>query len=39
MAPIPAEFPKDEYNKSLNHYYTQLDIGVLVDLYLGVLSE
>jgi len=38
LSPIPVEVPRLEYNEALNHYYRNLDLDVLVDLFLGLVD-
>ncbi|HEX9572703.1 MAG TPA: Fic family protein [Myxococcales bacterium] len=38
LRPIPVEVPRLEYNEALNHYYRNLDLDVLVDLFIGLID-
>jgi prophage maintenance system killer protein len=39
MLPIEVEVPRKEYLDCLNHYFSQRDLRLLVDLCLRLLSE
>jgi len=38
LRPIPAEFPKQEYYSTLNHYFETRDIEPLTNLLIGAYS-